>query len=65
MRKTFVYAALLSLVAVVPASAERVFVPVIGATAIDGRDLPTEIWITNTESAERAVMASFLRDGLG
>lgn len=65
MRKTFVYAALLSLLGVVPAAAERVFVPVIGATAIDGRNLPTEIWITNTEGVERAVMASFLRDGMG
>ena len=63
MRRMFVYAALLSLAASAPVSAERVFVPVIGAPDGNGRALPTEIWV-NGGQAKTMVTAGVVRGGI-
>ena len=63
MRRMFVYAALLSLAASAPVSAERVFVPVVGAPDGNGRALPTEIWV-NGGQAKAMVTAGVVRGGM-
>jgi hypothetical protein len=55
----FVYAALLALAGTVPAAAARLYVPVVGATASDGRAMATEIWVANGSHAKTAVAARF------
>jgi hypothetical protein len=59
----FVYAALLTLAASAPVSAERLFVPVISAPDGNGRGLPTEIWV-NGGQAKTVVSAGVVRGGL-
>jgi hypothetical protein len=60
----FVCAALLAVAGIAPATAARLYVPVLGATGPDGRALPTEVWVTNmSASATRPVAARFLGDG--
>jgi len=62
MRRMFVYAALITLVAGAPAMAARVYVPMIGAPDGNGRAMPTEIWVANGQ-AKTAVTAGFVRGG--
>jgi hypothetical protein len=49
MKKAFVYAALCALALSAPATAERVFVPVLGTAAGDGSALATKVWVTDAE----------------
>jgi hypothetical protein len=63
MRRMFVYAALLSLAASAPVSAERLYVPMIGAPDGNGRALPTEIWV-NGGQAKAMVTAGVVRGGV-
>jgi hypothetical protein len=57
----FVYTALLTLAVSTAASAERLYVPVLGAPAADGRAMPTEIWVANGAQAKTLVTAGFVR----
>src|SRR5262245_36398457 len=61
MRRMFVYAALLTLAGSTAASAETLYVPVLGAPAADGRAMPTEIWVANRALAKTSVTAGFVR----
>jgi hypothetical protein len=56
-----VYAALLTLAVGMPATAERFYVPVLGAPDAEGRTLPTEIWVANGAQEKTAVAARFVR----
>src|SRR5258706_7018013 len=60
MRTKFVYAALLAVVGIAPALAERLYVPVVGVAMADGRALPTEVWVHNGAQTKTAVAAGFL-----
>ncbi|MGH2667856.1 MAG: hypothetical protein ACRDH5_01825, partial [bacterium] len=60
MRKSIVAAALLALAGALPVTAERLYVPMVGAAGADGQALPTEIWVTRGEAAT-PVRATFLR----
>jgi hypothetical protein len=57
----FVYTALLALAGTIPAAAERIYVPLVGAPGLDGRTRPTEIWVANGAAAKTAVSAGFVR----
>ena len=61
MRRMFVSTALLSLAVASAASAERVYVPLLGAPAADGRAMPTEIWVANGAQVKTSVAAGFVR----
>jgi hypothetical protein len=61
----FVYAALLATATTLPAAAERLYVPMVGAPGNDGRALSTEIWVANGAPSKAAVNAAFLRGGRG
>jgi len=61
----FVYAALLAVAGIAPASAEKLYVPVMGARAADGHALATQVWVTNMSAEARSVTAAFLRAGAG
>ena len=63
MRRKIVYAALLTLAGSLPATAERLYVPVISAPDAEGRTLNTEIWVANGAQAKSAVNATFVRGG--
>lgn len=63
MRRKIVYAALLTLAGSLPATAERLYVPMIGAPDAEGRTLNTEIWVANGAQAKSAVSAAFVRGG--
>jgi len=63
MRRTFVYAALLAVAGIAPASAEKLYVPVMGAQAASGRSLATQVWVTNMSADAKPVAARFLRAG--
>lgn len=63
MRRTILYAALLTLAGSLPATAERLFVPMIGAPDAEGRTLNTEIWVANGAQAKSVVNAGFVRGG--
>ena len=65
MRRMFVYAALLAVAGIAPASAEKLYVPVMGARAADGHALATQVWVTNMSAEARSVTAAFLRAGAG
>jgi hypothetical protein len=59
MKKGFVHAALCALTLAVPATAERLYVPVLGMTAADGSALATKVWVSNADGIERPVAARF------
>src|SRR5438132_941773 len=63
MRRMFVYAAILGFAGIAPAFAERLYVPVLGATAANGRALPTDVWVTNVAKTAAPVAARFLGAG--
>jgi hypothetical protein len=60
MRRMFVSAAILTLVGIAPAMAEKLYVPMLGATDLDGRALATEIWVANGAQEKATVRAGFL-----
>ncbi len=57
MKKGFIHVALCALTLAAPATAERIFVPVLGATAADGSVLATKVWVANAEGVEREIPA--------
>jgi hypothetical protein len=59
MKKGFVHAALCALTLAVPATAERLYVPVLGTTDADGRALATKVWVSNADGIERTVATRF------
>jgi hypothetical protein len=65
MRRMVTSAALLALVGIAPAFAERLYVPVVGAATADGRSLPTEVWVNNRAQTKTMVAAGFLREARG
>jgi len=57
MKKGLIFGALCALTLAIPATAEKIFVPVLGATAADGSVLATKVWVANAEGVEREVPA--------
>lgn len=65
MRRILVSAALVAVAGIVPAAADWLYVPVVGAAGADGRALPTEIWVANGGVAKSVVRADFLGSARG
>jgi hypothetical protein len=57
MKKGLIFGALCALTLAIPATAEKIYVPVLGATAADGSVLATKVWVANAEGVEREVPA--------